>query len=530
MTDETTAAPVASSPPPSRRRLAPALRWGTLACIAVLVAAGWSWIWILGDRMRQQQVMQTLLLGFVTLVLLLVWTVLCSGLRRRARMAIIATVALLAGAAAASLRVRGVSGDLVPILTWRWSEEPAAAVAPATPAAPTTTVELAGLADYPQFLGPDRRAVLAGLDLARDWSASPPREVWRTAVGPGWSGFAVSGRRAVTQEQAAGDELVVCRDVADGTVLWVRRDAARYDSTMAGVGPRATPTITDDAVYAMGATGLLNALALADGRSLWTVDVMQDNGASIPDWGCSGSPLVTDDLVVVNAGGTGGRSLVAYDRATGERVWSAGSDEASYASPELMTLAGRAQIVMVNRESVTGHDPGTGVVLWTFSWPGRTPKVAQPLQLTPGSLLVSAGYGLGCAGLAIEPDDDGGLAVRALWRSRALKAKFTNVVHHEGLVYGLDDGVLTCIDPTRGRRQWKDGRYGHGQLVLVDDLLLIQAENGDVVLVEASPVERRELTRFAALDDKTWNTPALAGRYLLVRNDLEAACYELPAD
>jgi outer membrane protein assembly factor BamB len=227
-------------------------------------------------------------------------------------------------------------------------------------------------------------------------------------------------------------------------------------------------------------------------------------------------------------GEPGKRSLVAYHKETGQPVWQAGSDTASYASPVLATLAGRRQILSVNAGSVTGHDPADGRVLWEYEWPGKTAKCSQPVPLEGDRVFISAGYGLGCALLQVTAGDDDKLTAKKIWSNHHLRTRLTNVVICDGFVYGLDDGILECLDLANGELRWKDGRYGHGQVLLVDRLLLVTTEFGDVALVEVNPNEHRELARFAALTGKTWNNPALAGRYLLVRNDQEAACYELP--
>ncbi|MHC4991396.1 MAG: outer membrane protein assembly factor BamB family protein, partial [Planctomycetota bacterium] len=432
--------------PPSagpRRRARP-WRWVVLATILALASAAGSWIW-LGERMRQQKVVSSIMLLFVTLVVLLLWIVLASRLRRAMRLGLLLAIAVVVVAATQTLRIRGVSGDLVPIVTWRWSAEPETTLP--VPVATGRTgmhdpVWPLGVSSYPQFLGPERVPVLRGLELQRDWSTRPPRALWRQPIGAGWSAFAVVGGRAVTQEQRGEDEMVVCYELVSGAVLWAHRDRARYSTTLGGTGPRATPTIDERIVYTIGATGILNALDLATGALLWSVDTLDDNDAAPLDWGTSGSPLVVDDLVIVNPGGTRGRSVVAYDRQTGERRWASGSDRASYASPTLLELAGRPQVVMVNAQSVTAHEPQSGELLWRFEWPGQTPKVAQPLALPGDRLVVSAGYGLGAIGLHVTAQGQGGLAVEPQWRSRRLKAKFTNVVHHDGFIYGLDDGVL----------------------------------------------------------------------------------------
>ena len=259
----------------------------------------------------------------------------------------------------------------------------------------------------------------------------------------------------------------------------------------------------------------------------------------------SGSPLVLDDLVVVSAGGKDGKSLVAYHKDTGERVWRGGSSPAEYSSPLITTLAGVPQILIFNYGSVAAHDPNGGELLWQHPWPSGAQCVSQPVPLPDDHLFVSSAYGIGCKLFQIAHDADNQLKATLVWETPRLKAKFTNVIHRDGYIYGLDDGVLVCLDLVDGQRKWKRGRYGHGQIILVDapppaggkrgdsdqnSLLLVSAESGDVLLVEVNPNESKELARFPALASKTWNNPALAGPYLLVRNDREAACYELPLE
>jgi outer membrane protein assembly factor BamB len=400
---------------------------------------------------------------------------------------------------------------------------------PAEPAAPATPTPMPDRPSFPQYLGPQRDGTLAGPRLARDWRTHPPRPKWRQAVGEGWSGFALVGNVAITQEQRGSDEQVIAYDADSGRPVWAHGDPVRYATTIAGVGPRATPTIAGDRVYTMGATGVVNALELATGRRLWRHDVLAENGATSPEWGKAASPLVVDGRVIVSAGGPDGRSLIAYDAATGEPAWASGSDRSSYSSPQLLTLAGRRQVVIFNQASLVGHDPTTGAMLWEQPFPGGQPNVSAPLPLGGDLLMVSTGYGIGSKAYRLAAR---GAVMNAtlVWESPRLKSKFGNLVRHEGSVYGLDDGVLTCLDPASGERRWKDGRYGHGQLLLVGGLLLVQTEEGEVVLVEPSTSGLRELTRFQALDGKTWNPPALAGRLLVVRNDREAAAYELPIE
>lgn len=522
---------------------------------AVLPAAGALWVLLVRRAAfldGQGRNLQTAVAVVATGLGLVAWFLFLSRLPRRVRMA--GGVALLAAAAALPLffRVRGLTGDFVPVVEPRFGRPrpalatpvtaapaPAAQPAPvepspvpdaARPAAPTVAPSPAAEpAAFPQFLGPSRDGTLAGPALARDWTARPPREVWRVPVGEGWSGFAIARGVAVTQEQHGDEERVVAYDAATGRVLWSHGDAARYATTIAGVGPRATPAIAGGRVFTLGATGILNALELATGRLQWSRRVLEENEAVAPEWGKSNSPVVEDGRVFVSVGGSSGRSVVAYDAGDGVPAWSAGSDRSSYSTPAVLTLSGRRQLVALGASSLTAFDPATGALLWTQPFPGGQPNVASPVATAPDRVLVSVGYGIGSK--AYRVDDHGGtLEATLVWESPRLKSKFANVVASDGLVYGLDDGVLACLDPATGERRWKEGRYGHGQLLLVRGLLLVQTEDGEVVLVEPGPDGPRELSRMQALPGKTWNPPALAGRTLFVRNDREAAAFQLPVE
>ena len=539
------------------------------AALVLLLGGLWiARIWLTGDAIRQFRIIGTIATTLLVTILLVVWLVFFSRLSRRTRLAGAAVAIALFALMPALFRIRGVTGDLQPIVEPRFGSAvplpeppppaPAAQPTPAVAAAPAASVATTGsaaapgpsgtppaaplasaavsaggtgssLPEFPQFLGPSRDGRLAGPRLARDWTARAPRRLWRQPLGQGWAGFAISGEIAVTQEQRGDEERVVAYELRSGRPLWSHADRARYETVIAGIGPRATPTIVGGRVFAMGATGILNALDLRSGARLWSRDVVKETEAQVPEWGRSCSPLVVDGRVVVIAGGTGGRRLVAYDAQSGETAWAAGEGGASYSSPTLATLAGRPQLVVLNGASVSGHDPATGAVLWEHPFPREQPNVALPLPLGPDRLLVSVGYGVGSKVYRVG-ETNGALRATLEWESPRLKSKFANLLAHGGFVYGLDDGVLTCLDPATGERRWKSGRHGHGQLLLVAGLLLVQTEEGELVLVDPSPDAYRELTRFQALDGKTWNPPALAGPLLLVRNDREAAAYELPVE
>lgn len=406
--------------------------------------------------------------------------------------------------------------------------------------------------DYPRFLGTGYWAKVAGARLETDWGANPPQEMWRQEIGAGWSSFAVVGDYAVTQEQRGDQELVTCYRVQSGDVVWTHKDPTRFDPNdfaggLGGVGPRATPTIHDGRVITQGGTGLVNCLDARTGHQIWSHDTAAENGAEVIVWGKSGSPLVVDDMVIISVGAPNDpalredyhSSLVAYDLETGEIRWSAGNRQASYASPIVATLAGERQIVVVNESYVTAHRVDDGTVLWEYPWADAADTNAsttQPIPLGGDRLFLSKGYGVGASLLEVSHDEAGSLTARPLWNppiKPVMKTKYSNVVVRDGFVFGLNDVLLTCIDVETGDVAWRKRRrpdFGHGQIMLIGDVILVLSETGELALVEASPERYRELANLQALDpaNLTWSTPAFAPPYLLVRNSREAVCYRLP--
>lgn len=449
----------------------------------------------------------------------LLWTFRYARLRPRARLTSATAAIGLVAIGFAVFRVQGVTGDFVPVLTWRWSEGPPPVEARLGLSEKPTT------ADYPQFLGPNRNAALPDVHL-EDWDQHPPRVVWRKEMGAGWSAFSIVGTWAVTQEQRGRLECVVSYDLLTGEEQWVHTDEARYATTTAGVGPRATPTIDDGRVYAYGATGLLNCLDLSTGARIWGRNIVEENDLELIGWGNSCSPLLLDGKVIVSSGGTDSPSLLAYDAQAGTLIWQEGNSRAGYSSPVVASLAGRTQILIFNQGDLVAHDSQTGQQLWQTGWSVWAECVSQPVPFPEDRVFLSSGYGIGAKMYRVTRQNDA-FSAAVEWESPRLKAKFTNVVVHEGSIYGLDNGVLVCLDPATGERRWKRGRYGHGQIMLIGDHLLIQAEDGYLAVVAARPDQFKELDRMDALRGKTWNNPAFAPPYLIVRNAREAICYEL---
>lgn len=445
------------------------------------------------------------------------------------------------------LRMEGLGGDGQASLHWRWSQTaedrylaelkgsgvtPRPATVPAAAGATTAPTTLAAQpGDWPAFRGPDRDGVAHGVRLATDWAASPPRQVWRRRIGPAWSSVAVVGTRLFTQEQIGTAEAVTCLDTATGKTLWSHSDPVRHNDGQGGPGPRATPTFADGRIYALGATGLLNCLDAATGDRVWSRDIAADSGATRPIWGFSSSPLVAGPVVVVFAGGDSAKTLLAYQTATGQPAWTASAGKISYSSPQLATIAGVPQVLFDSDQGLAAYDPATGAVLWEDRTPAASPGVpraTQPRVIGSSRVLVDAGPDLGSILVEVAYANGKWSAARK-WVSRDLKPSFNDFVVKDGAVYGFDGRVFTCVDLETGRRRWKDGRYGSGQVMLLGDqpTLLVAAESGEAVLVAAEPGQHRELARFQAIGGKTWNHPAVAHGRLFVRNAEEIACYEL---
>lgn len=379
---------------------------------------------------------------------------------------------------------------------------------------------------------------MRGVDLETDWQKHPPREIWRRKIGAGWSGFAIVGDYAVTQEQRGDDELVVCYDMKTGNPAWTHSDPVRWDPTgggaLGGVGPRATPTIHQGMVITQGATGIVNCFDARTGKLVWTHDTLAEHDATNVMWGKAGSPLVVDDRVVISVGSSEGASLVAYDLSSGKQIWAAGDDRSSYASPLVAELAGGRQILSLDEGVVTSHQVDDGEELWRHDWPSSSEGSAassQPVPVGDDRVLLSMGYGAGAELFQVKRDGDE-WTTETLWKKPAvLKTKMGNVVIRDGFAYGLNDIYLQCVDLETGRAKWTKRRsptFGHGQIVLVGNVILMLSESGELILIEASSKKYHELASLQALEGVTWNNPALAGNRLLVRNAEEAACYELP--
>jgi len=438
------------------------------------------------------------------------------------------------------VRLEGMEGNFRTAWSWRWNptaEEvylatlPAKAAQPAEAAAVDSPLE-ATAADWPEFRGPQRDGVVRGVRIAADWQASPPKELWKKRVGPGWSSFAVVGDRAFTQEQRGEEEAVVCLALETGEPVWAHLDQARFWEAVAGAGPRATPTFHAGRIYALGASGKLNCLEAASGKRIWTRDIAVDSGAKPPMWGFASSPLVIKGVVIVIAGAGNGKSVLAYDAGTGEPKWMGGSGTQTYSSAHRWAIGERQLVLVASDAGLEAFDPASGQLAWKHDWPtGGVARIVQPHIMGAGQVLLGTGMGVGTRLLTVSVEGDDWKVAEG-WTTKDLKPYYNDFVSQAGFGYGFDGEIFLCIDLSTGKRRWKKGRYGFGQVLLVADqgLLIVLSERGEVVLLQADPEKHRELAKFQAIAGKTWNHPVLARGKLLVRNGEEMACFAVATE
>lgn len=407
-------------------------------------------------------------------------------------------------------------------------EEKAAAAAPVAPTGSGISERGTTRVEWPGFRGPGRDGVIHGVRIDTDWATSPPVAVWRRPIGPGWSSFAVAGDLLYTQEQRGEDEIVAAYRVSTGAPVWMHKDGVRFYESNGGAGPRGTPTVSHGRVYSVGATGIVNALDAGSGAVVWSRNAGTDTGAKLPGWGFAGSPLVVGDVVIVAASGR----LAGYEAAGGKLRWTAQTGGGGYSSPQLMTIDGVEQVVLLSSAGAAGVAPPDGALLWKHAWETGV-AIVQPAIAGGGDLLITGGDAMGGLGMRRITVERGqaGWTSEERWSSRGLKPYFSDYVVHKGYAFGFDGNILSCIDLADGARKWKGGRYGSGQLVLLADqgLLLVTSEEGELALVQATPDQFTELApKLPAIEGKTWNHPVVIGDLLLMRNGQEMAAFRLP--
>lgn len=434
------------------------------------------------------------------------------------------------------LRNEGMWGNGKQDFRWRWTmsaeEQMLAAKSTASDAAGDKQVASLVEVKWPGFRGFNRAGVVReATQFSSDWKAKPPKELWRKPIGPGWASFVVVDNYLYTQEQRDRDEYIVCYAADSGDEVWASLAGGRFNDPMGGPGPRATPEFSEGKLYGLTASGILVSVDARDGKSLWKVNIAEIADRKPPTWGYSSSPLVFGNLVVVHAGGDGDKGTLAFDGESGELKWSAPAGDHSYSSPQKSTLAGKEYVLMSTNKGLRLLDPLSGKVELFHDSSYRGYRTLQPQLLGDDSVLMQASGGPATYRLQVSKTADGSkFESKQLWKTTWLKSDFNDCVIHDGFLYGFNGSTLVCLDIETGERKWRGGRYGKGQVLLLQasELLLVITEQGEGLLVKAASEKHEELASMQIFEGKAWSHPVVIGNRLFLRNASEAVCYQLP--
>lgn len=392
----------------------------------------------------------------------------------------------------------------------------------------------AGAHDWPQLLGPERDGIYRGDRLAEDWPKSGPPVLWKKPVGAGFSGPAVAEGRLIVFHRLEDEEVIECLGTEDGQRQWEFRYPTSYrDMFNFDNGPRAVPTIAGGGVYTLGAEGRLTCVNLETGREAWHVDTRKRFGAPTGYFGMVGSPLVEGNAVMVNVGGSDGAGIVAFDRRSGDVLWKATDEEASYSSPKAATIGGQRYALFFARGGLVALDPVNGKVLFDFAWKARMKEsVNAATPVVQGNrIFISASYGTGAAVLEVGDRKLGGV----VWKGDdILSNHYATSVCRDGYLYGLEGRhdfapgtSLRCIEFATGEVKWTRGGLRPANVMRAGGQLLVLAENGQLIRAAAEPGAYRETGRAQILGASVRAFPALAGGVLYARDGRQLIAVDL---
>lgn len=379
--------------------------------------------------------------------------------------------------------------------------------------------------DWPQWRGPNRDGISKETGLLKSWPAEGPKLVWKTTgLSEGFSSLAVVKGRIYTQGQRGDQEYVMALDAATGKKIW-ETAAGQSFRERRGHGPRGTPTIDGDKLYALSADGTLVCLEIASGKQVWSENIVDKYRGEVPHWGISESPLIDGEKVVVTPGGSGA-SVVALNKKDGKLIWKGGKDGAAYSSPIVVDSGSVRQYVTLTSEAALGVSAATGEVLWRYDKvSNRTANIATPI-VAKDHIFVSTDYGTGCALLKIAPKT--GVASEVYF-NREMKNHYSSSVLIDKHLYGFSSQILTAMDLMSGEVAWRDRSVGKGSVTYADGHLYVYGERGGVALVEATPSGYKEKSRFSIPPGEfnTWTPPVIANGRLYLREQDTLYSYDV---
>lgn len=380
-------------------------------------------------------------------------------------------------------------------------------------------------ADWPQYRGPNRDGTSPETDLVSDWGEEGPPEVWRVPIGPAYSGLTVVGDRIYTMDSDQADEFVVAFEVESGAEVWRTKVGELFENDY-GNGPRSTPTWDEGTLYVVGSLGGVAAVAAEDGKILWRIDAREEFGSELPTWAFTSAPLVLEEIVVVEVGGSEDRTVAAFDKGSGEPRWTAGQGAQSYSSPIALDFNDATQIVFLVKSGLIALDP-EGRHLWSSEFvPELGIKPAPPVFVEPDLIFASASYDAGAKVVRMLAEGDR-VRVEDLWEHRLMRNHFNGSVVVDGHLCGFDKSTLKCIDAQTGEQTWAVRGLGKGSLIRADGKLIVLSERGKLVLFAADATAKTELAAHQVLSGRCWTQPSLAAGRLYLRNNDEMVKLDL---
>lgn len=384
-------------------------------------------------------------------------------------------------------------------------------------------IPLCAGAEWRQWRGAERNGISSETGLADSWPEDGPKKLWTAAgLGRGFSSFAASGGRLFTQGERAGMQYVTALDEATGRKLWETPNGRGYSDRRGG-GPRGTPTVDGDRVYALSAGGNLICLEAASGKKIWESNLLDRFKASNIRWGISESPLIDGGKVIVNPGGRGA-SVVALDKNDGELIWKSQSDKAGYSSAIAVEVEGVRQYILFTGASAVGLLAKNGELLWRYDGAANgTANIATPI-FHDNHVFLSSAYGTGCALLKLTA---GG--AEEVYFNRGMRNHYSSSVLLDGVLYGYSGNALTAMDFKTGEVIWRDRSVGKGQVIFADGKLYLYGEAGVLGMARAAPdgyheLARREIGRGGY---PTWALPVISGGRLIVRDQETARAFDI---
>ncbi|MCL4708420.1 PQQ-binding-like beta-propeller repeat protein [bacterium] len=382
--------------------------------------------------------------------------------------------------------------------------------------------------DWPQWRGPQRDGKSLETGLLKTWPQEGPKVVWRSPLGEGYSGIAIANGLAYTMYDEGNDEYLACFDAKTGKRQWRVRTDRKFRNSW-GNGPRVTPLVEGEMVYTLSAHAKLYARNAKSGAPVWQHDLVTKLNDEPPDLGYSNSPIIEGDLLLVTGLGSANRSLVAFNKNTGELVWSSHHDHPGYSSPIVVTALGLRQAVFFTGTEIASVSPDDGKIFWRHSW--RTDSyenVATPVFIFPDKLFFSSAHPKDAGAAVLQMKIDNGAAgVTPVWKSNVMQHHFASSVLHDNYLYGTDRYILKCVDSRTGEQKWQQRGFGEGSVIFADGHLIVLGTSGNLALVEATPAAYRERARAQVLNGKCYTAPALAYGRLYLRNESEILCLAL---